>query len=61
MATRNIKTPGEAKPGPEDTTPPVDAAPVAPKVEGALPLESDIDPKTITRSVLTQSGWVCPA
>jgi len=62
MATRKIKTPGETSQEPEETSPATEvAAQAVQAVDGALPLESDIDPKTITRSVLTQSGWVCPA
>jgi len=55
MATRNIKTPGDA-PAPVET-------PQEPTTErpSGLPRASDIDPTTITRSVLTQDGWVCPA
>jgi hypothetical protein len=54
MATRNIKTPGEQ--APEETI-------QEPKAEqpSGLPRASDIDPTTITKSVLTQDGWVCPA
>lgn len=61
MATRKIKTPGETVEAPEaDNTPTPSEEPVQAN-DSALPLESDIDPKQITRSVLTQSGWICPA
>lgn len=55
MATRKIKTPGEVQ-APDET-------PVEPTAEqpSGLPRASDIDPTTITRAVLTQGGWVCPA
>lgn len=56
MATRSIKTPGELTQAPEET--PQTQATEQPS---ALPRASDIDPTTITRSVLTQDGWVCPA
>lgn len=54
MATRQIKTPGEQAP---------EATPVEPTAEqpSGLPRASDIDPTTITKSVLTQDGWVCPS
>lgn len=58
MATRKIKTPGESVQEPEDETPQTLPEPVQ---ESDLPRASDIDPTTITQSVLTQSGWVCPA
>lgn len=57
MATRNIRQPGDQVPkAPEET-------PQEPTTEqpSGLPRASDIDPTTITRSVLTQDGWVCPA
>ncbi len=58
MATRKIKTPGESVQEPEDTTPQT----LPEQVQASeLPRASDIDPFTITRSVLTQDGWVCPA
>jgi hypothetical protein len=58
MATRKIKMPGEVSPEVEPTAPAVEQEQPAPS---ALPLASDIDPFTITRSVLTQQGWICPA
>jgi hypothetical protein len=30
-------------------------------VQAELPRAADIDPTKISRSVLTQDGWVCPA
>lgn len=56
MATRNIKTPGEQ--APEETTEAVQPEAQQPS---ALPHVADIDPTKLTKSVLTQSGWVCPA
>lgn len=49
---------------PATTLKPV-AAPAAEPVrvragQSALPHADDIDPKTITRPVLTAQGWVCP-
>ena len=55
MATRNIKTPGEVQ-APVETP----QEPTAEQPSG-LPRASDIDANTITKSVLTQDGWVCPA
>lgn len=55
MATRKIKTPGEVVEAPEQS------APIEAEQPSALPRACDIDPNTITRSVLTQDGWVCPA
>ena len=56
---RIIKTPGTA---PEADKPqePVQAAETAEQAPSGLPLAEDIDPKTISRSVLTTSGWICP-
>jgi hypothetical protein len=59
MATRNIRQPGDQTPkAPEET--PGEAA-EASQAPSALPALEDIDPTRITRSVLTQGGWVCPA
>lgn len=54
---RKIQTPGET---PADQPEP---QPQAVEQEGkpsGLPRAADIDPKTITKAVLTQDGWVCP-
>lgn len=59
MATRNIRQPGDQVPKAPDETP-AEAAEVNP-APSALPAMEDIDPTRITRSVLTQGGWVCPA
>lgn len=40
-------------------TPRKDDAPPADPVEGA-PAQASVNPKTITRPVLTADGWVCP-
>lgn len=60
MATRKIKTPGEVE-APEADTPQTEQAEVPAEQSSGLPLLSDIDPTTITKAVLTQGGWVCPA
>lgn len=31
-----------------------------PAEQTSLPRVADIDPKTLSRAVLTQDGWVCP-
>lgn len=56
MATRNIRQPGDKTPKAPDETPAE-----ANQAPSALPALEDIDPTKITRSVLTQGGWVCPA
>lgn len=58
MATRKIKTPGEVV---EEQIAPIEAEQPTNEQPSALPRACDIDPTTITRSVLTQDGWVCPA
>jgi len=56
MAKKPVQVPGDT-PAEETTAPTLDE----PKAEaGTLPHIDDIDPKTISRSVLTQQGWVCP-
>lgn len=49
------QVPGDA-PEPEQ----VEDQPAAPEPSG-LPRACDIDPTTLTKSVLTADGWVCPA
>lgn len=48
------QVPGDA-PEPE---PQIEDQPAPP---AALPRACDIDPTTLTKSVLTADGWVCPA
>ncbi len=61
---RQVQTPGETQQQPADTDL-VDTSP-APETAAsaeadALPAAADIDPKTISKAVLTRDGWVCPA
>lgn len=60
MATkRAVRTPGDTQP---DTG--GDAAAVVVPVDAArdsLPDESEVDPYSIRKAVLTKQGWVCPA
>lgn len=59
MATRNIRQPGDQTPkAPEET---LGEAAESKQAPSTLPALEDIDPTRITRSVLTQGGWVCPA
>lgn len=46
----------------EEPKPEVEPAPAkrATRPAGELPDQSEVDPATITRSVLTKQGWVCP-
>ena len=60
MATRKIKTPGEATEAPEVITEQAQQPQAPEAATSGLPRASDIDPTKITRSVLTQDGWVCP-
>lgn len=56
MAKKPVQVPGDT---PEEET----AAPTLdePQAEAStLPHIDDIDPKTLSRSALTQQGWVCP-
>ena len=56
MAKKPVQVPGDT-PEEETTALTLDE----PKAEASiLPHIDDIDPKTISRSVLTQQGWVCP-
>jgi len=59
MATRTIKTPGVS--APEQAEQPAQVVAEQSEPVNALPRASDIDPFTITKAVLTQDGWVCPA
>ncbi len=56
MAKKPVQVPGDT-PAEETTAPTLDE----PQAEAStLPHIDDIDPKTLSRSVLTQQGWVCP-
>lgn len=56
MAKKPVQVPGYT-PAEEATAPTLDE----PQAEAStLPHIDDIDPKTLSRSVLTQQGWVCP-
>ena len=56
MAKKPVQVPGDT-PEEETTALTLDE----PQAEAsALPHIDDIDPKTLSRSVLTQQGWVCP-
>ena len=58
MAKKPVQVPGDT-PEEETTAPTLDAE--QPTAEaGTLPHIDDIDPTTLSRSVLTQQGWVCP-
>lgn len=62
MARKPIQTPGD-QPADAPEVAVEQQAPAqaeAPEAAG-LPDISTIDPTKITRSVLTQQGWVCPA
>lgn len=59
MATRKIQMPGElAQQAPEETT---QAQQELQPAATELPALADIDATKLTRAVLTQGGWVCPA
>ena len=55
-APRTIKVPGETAAVPEHAPEQSQRRPLA----SELPDATDIDPKTLTRAVLTRQGWVCP-
>jgi hypothetical protein len=58
MATKRApQIPGEI---PEDELDINPDAPDAEPVASGLPRAADIDPKTLSRAVLTADGWVCP-
>jgi hypothetical protein len=63
--TRKVQTPGQTPTdAPDadlvDTAPETAAKEQAPEATG-LPSAADIDPKSISKAVLTRDGWVCPA
>ena len=49
---RIVRTPGATEPAADQAPEPV---------ENNLPDESEVDPLTIKKPVLTKQGWVCPA
>lgn len=60
---RTVRTPGDSPVDTEadaagDTQDTADEAPAAAK---GLPHPSTVDPKKITKAVLTSQGWICPA
>lgn len=62
---RQVQTPGETQTDKPDAdlvdTAPETAAEQASTADEGLPAAADVDPKTISRAVLTRDGWVCPA
>lgn len=62
---RQVQTPGETQTDKPDAdlvgTAPETAAEQVSAEPSSLPAAADIDPKTISKAVLTRDGWVCPA
>lgn len=58
---RQVQTPGETQADTTADTAPETAAEQASAADEGLPAAADIDPKTISKAVLTRDGWVCPA